>query len=162
MSQTGPLCKVCRSTNVNYPEERNDEPLEEEVDNDNEMAENYPVAFAEFTSTDGWEEFQMDKLSVIAISKAFEAKNTDILTEYDLNGHRVNLKTRTEVIFAILELGSPMSVSNLNILEETARNLACYNGEYILPNGRLIIAKETGGWKIQSASFITVDNQKQT
>ena len=76
MSQTGPLCKECRSTNVNYPEDRNDEPLEEEVDNDNEMAENYPVAFAEFTSTDGWEEFQMDKLSVIAISKSFEAKNT--------------------------------------------------------------------------------------
>ena len=45
-------------------------------------------------------------------------------------------------------------------LGDTARNLACYNGETINPKGRLIITIESGGWKIQSAPFIIVDDQK--
>ena len=44
--------------------------------------------------------------------------------------------------------------------DDTARNLACYNGEKIIPKGRLIIVIESGGWKIQSAPFIIVDDQK--
>ena len=43
---------------------------------------------------------------------------------------------------------------------DTARNLACYNGETINPKGRLIITIESGGWKNQSAPFIIVDDQK--
>ena len=43
---------------------------------------------------------------------------------------------------------------------DTARNLACYNGETIVPKGRLIIAIESGAWKIQSAPFIMVDDKK--
>ena len=44
--------------------------------------------------------------------------------------------------------------------DDTTRNLACYNGETIIPKGRLIITIESGGWKIQSAPFIIVDDQK--
>ena len=44
--------------------------------------------------------------------------------------------------------------------EGTARNLACYNGETINPKGRLIITIESGGWKIQTAPLIIVDDQK--
>ena len=42
---------------------------------------------------------------------------------------------------------------------DTARNLACYNSETIIPKGRLIISIESGGWKIQSAPFIVVDDK---
>ena len=45
-------------------------------------------------------------------------------------------------------------------LENTARNLACYNGETIVPKGRLIVTIESGGWKIRAAPLIIVDNQK--
>ena len=31
---------------------------------------------------------------------------------------------------------------------ETARNLACYNGEKTIPKGRLIVTIESGGWKL--------------
>ena len=44
--------------------------------------------------------------------------------------------------------------------EDTARNLACYNGETIVPKGRLIVTIESGGWKKRAAPFIIVDNQK--
>ena len=43
---------------------------------------------------------------------------------------------------------------------DTARNLACYNGETINPKGRLIITIESGRWKVHSAPFIIVDDQK--
>ena len=39
-------------------------------------------------------------------------------------------------------------------------DLACYNGETIVPKGRLIVTIESGGWKIGAAPFIIVDNQK--
>ena len=38
---------------------------------ENEMTDNDPVPFAELTSTDGWEAYQLDKLSVMAITEAF-------------------------------------------------------------------------------------------
>ena len=44
--------------------------------------------------------------------------------------------------------------------EDTARNLACYNGESINPKGRLVVMIESEGWKIQTAPFIIVDNHK--
>ena len=45
-------------------------------------------------------------------------------------------------------------------LEDTARNLAYYIGETIVPKRRLIATVESGGWKISAAQFIIVDNQK--
>ena len=44
--------------------------------------------------------------------------------------------------------------------DDTVRNLACYNGDTIVPKGRLIIANESGGWQVQSAPFIVVDDKK--
>ena len=43
---------------------------------------------------------------------------------------------------------------------DAAKNLACYNEKHILPKGQLSIAVESGGWIIQSALFIIVDDQK--
>ena len=135
------------------------------------------MAYAEFTTNNGWENYQIDEFSVMAISESFEIKNTKTTSEDNLNGHIVKLKTNTTELFAIADSGSPMSFINKktaqrleqndqtavfkNILpEDTARNLACYNGESIHPKEKLIVAIESGGWKIQTAPFIIVDNHK--
>ena len=98
----------------------------------------------------------------MAISESFEIKNTKTLSEDDLNGHIVKLKTNTTELFAIADSGSPIYLLNektaqriqqndqtavfKNIpLEDTVRNLACYNGESIHPKGRLIVTIESGG-----------------
>ena len=113
----------------------------------------------------------------MVIAESFEIKIKNILSEDDLNGHIVKLKTNSEELFAIADSGSPMSFLNEKTArrihkndksslfkcippDDTARNLACNNGETINPKGRLIITIESGSWKIQSATFIIVDDQK--
>ena len=44
--------------------------------------------------------------------------------------------------------------------EDAARTLACYNGKFIVAKRRIIIAIESAGWTIQSASFFVVDDQQ--
>ena len=80
------------------------------------------------------------------IAESFEIKNKTTLSEDDLNGHILKSKTNTEELFAITDSGSPMSFLNEKTArrsqqndksvflkcippEDTARNLACYNGE---------------------------------
>ena len=48
----------------------------------------------------------------MAISESFEIKNTKTVSEDDLNGHLVKLKTNTTELFAIADSGSPMSFIN--------------------------------------------------
>ena len=55
----------------------------------------------------------------MAISAAFEIKHAANLSEEDLNGHIIKLKTKTEDLIAIADSGSPMSFLN----KETARRL---------------------------------------
>ena len=137
------------------------------------------VAFAEFSSSNRWDDYQIDKFSVMAIAKSFQIKTTSTLAEEDLNRYIVKLKTNSEQLYAIADSGSPMSFNNENtarriqqcdkkamfktiLIGDTARNLACYNGETIVPKGRIIITIESGGWKTHSAPFIVVDDKKQT
>ena len=144
-AKRGHFGKVFRSTNVNYLEDRHEE-QQEELETERLETENDPVAFAEFTSNNGWDDYQIDKFSVMAIAESFEIKNTSTLSENDLNGHIVKLKTNTEELFAIADSGSPMSFLNEKTArriqqndksalfkcippEDSARNLACYNGE---------------------------------
>ena len=176
MCQTRPFCKVCRSTNVNYLGNRQYE-QQEEIEIEILETENDPVAFAQFTSNNGWDEYQIDKFSVMAIAESFEIKNTFFLSEDDLNGPIAKLKSNSAELFAIADSGSPITFLNektarclqqnnksalfkCNPPDNTARNLACYNGETKNPKGTLIITIESGGWKIQSAPFIIVDDQK--
>ena len=91
--------------------------------------------------------------------------HTTSLSEDDQNGQIIKLKTKTEEIFAIADSGIPMSILNKKTARpvqendkstvfnqipqgETARNVACYNGETIIPKGRLIETIESGGWKL--------------
>ena len=48
----------------------------------------------------------------MAIAESFEIKNSNLLSENDLNGHVVKLKTKAEQLFAIADLGSPKSFLN--------------------------------------------------
>ena len=45
----------------------------------------------------------------MAISEAFETKQATNLSEEDLNGHIIKLKTKTEDLYAIADSVSPMS-----------------------------------------------------
>ena len=84
---------------------------------------------------------------------------------------------KTEEIFAVADSVFPMSFLNEKTARplqendkslafdqtsqgETARILACYKGESIIPKGRLIATIQSGGLKIKAASFIIVDDQK--
>ena len=135
------------------------------------------MAYAEVTRNNGWETYQKDELSVMAISESFEIKNMKTISEDDLNGHLIKLKTNTTELLAIAGSGSPMSFLNEKTAqrlqqndqtavfknippEDTAKNLACYNGESIHPKGSLIVKIESGGWKVQTAPFIILDNHK--
>ena len=90
---------MCRSGNVNYLGDRNNEEEQDETGSESQGTDN--------------------NFSVMAISEAFEIKQSTILSEEDLNGHIIKLKTKTEVLFAIAVSRSPMSFLN----EKTARRL---------------------------------------
>ena len=99
-------------------EEGNDE-QQEEIEPENNITDNDPVALAEFKSKDTWEEHKIDKFSIMAISEGFEVENSASLSEDDLNGPIVKLKIKTEDIIAIADFGNSMSILN----EKTALRL---------------------------------------
>ena len=70
-AKCGNFAKVCRSTNVNYLGNINEEQQEEtKIESTGTYTE--PVAYAEFTTNNGWENYQVDDFSVMAISESFE------------------------------------------------------------------------------------------
>ena len=155
------FAKVCRSTQLNYLEDTQID-HQMELETESLETEKDPVAFVEFSSSNGWDDCQIDNFSVLAIAESFEIKITRRQAEEDLNGHIVKLKTNSEQLFAVADSGSPMSFLNEKIARriqyydkkalfktiatrETAQNLACYNGETIVLKGRLIISIESGG-----------------
>ena len=153
------MLKFGRSTQVNYLEDTVQQEELETVKTENLETENDPVAFAEFFPSNGWEDYQIDTFSVMA------------------NGHIFKLKTNSEQLFAFADSVSPISFLNEKIARrlqqnnkeatfktiptgDTARSLACYNHETIVPKGKLIIAIESGGWRVQSAPFIVTVDKK--
>ena len=115
-TKRGHFAKVCRSTNVNYLGNTNEE-QQEETETESTRTDTDPVAYAEFTTNNGWENYQIDDFSVMAISESFEIKNTKTISEDDLNGHIVKLKTNTTELFATADSGSPMSFLNEKIAQ---------------------------------------------
>ena len=88
------------------------------------------MAFAEISSSNDWDDNQIDNFSVMEITESFEIKNTRTLAEEDLNGHIVKLKTNSEQLFAIADLGSPMSFVN----EKTARRIQKHDKKALFKN----------------------------
>ena len=58
-----------RSTQVNYLEDTQID-QQEELDTESLETENDPVAFAEFSSSNGWDNYQIDNFSVMAIEES--------------------------------------------------------------------------------------------
>ena len=116
-----------------------------------------------------------DNYSLLAIADTFEINQTVKISDENLNGNIVKLKTKSAEILAIADSGSSISFLNETTArrihqndkstvkkfppEDTARNLSCYNRKDIIPKGRLILAKEFGEWTIESAPYIVVDDQ---
>ena len=117
-AKCGHFAKVCFSDQVNFLQ--NNEEDDQQKENESQHQENNdndPVAFADFTSRNGWEELQRNNYSMMSISDAFEIKRTVNISEEDLNGHIVKIKSKSAEILAIADSGSPMSFLN----ETTAR-----------------------------------------
>ena len=74
---------MCRSGNVNYLGDRNNEEEQDKTESECQGTELDPVAFADFTPKNGWEEYHFDNFSVMAISEAFEIKHATNLSEED-------------------------------------------------------------------------------
>ena len=65
-AKRGQFAIVCRSTNVNYLGNTNDE-QQEEKEIESTETDTDPVAYAEFTTNNGWENYQIDEITVMAI-----------------------------------------------------------------------------------------------
>ena len=101
----------------------------------------------------------------------------DIITDTDLQGHPIQVCSEKNNIVFIADTGSPTSFVNektANFLVSTvklafkinsgdndeANRMFCYNGYKIPSLGRLIAPIESGGWTMQTASFIVVDDRR--
>ena len=118
---------------MNYSEDSQID-QQEELETEKLETENNPVAFAEFSSSNGCDDYQVDNFSVMAIAESFEIKNTGKLAEEDVNGQIVKLKTNSEQLYAIADSGSPMSFLN----EKTARRIQQYDKKVLfktIPTG---------------------------
>ena len=72
-AKRGHFAKVCQSTKVNYLGNTNEEQQEkteiESTETDSDL-----IAYAEFTTNNGYENYQIDEFSAMAISESFEKK----------------------------------------------------------------------------------------
>ena len=163
--------------NKNYLQQSSRNPPEREQEERTEDDEIDPVAYAEFISTNVWEDISRDKFTIMINLEAYEMKNLIDVRKEDLNGHIVKLKKKSENIFAVADSGSPMSFLNEKTanrlqtndisarfkyipLKDAARRLACYNEKCIIRKRLSKTAIESVGWTIKSAPFIIVDDQK--
>ena len=119
-----------------------------------------------------------DNYSLLAIADTFEINQTVKISDENLNGNIVKLKTKSAEILAIADSGSSISFLNETTArrihqndkstvkkippEDTARNLSCYNRKDIIPKGRLILAKEFGEWTIDRPHILWWTTKTQT
>ena len=95
-SKWGHLANVCRSDNVNFLQNNNEiKPRNDNDDQPYETEDDDSVAFAEFTAQNGWEELQRDIFSMLAIADAVEIKETMEISEENLNGYNLKIKTKS-------------------------------------------------------------------
>ena len=123
----------------------------------------------------GWELIHPDDTSTNWIK--LEPRRAEVITNTDLQGDLIRVQSETNNIVFIADTGSPTSFVNektANLLASTvksavktklgdddeANRMVCYNGYKIPSLGRLIAPIELGGWTIQTASFIVVDDRR--
>ena len=122
-----------------------------------------------------WELVHPDDTSTNWIK--FEPRRAEVITNNDIQGHLNRVRSETNNIVFIADTGSSTSFVNektANLLtssvksavktklgeDDEANKMVCYNGYKIPSLGRLIASIESGGWTIQIASFIVVDDRR--
>ena len=123
----------------------------------------------------GWDLIHPNDHSVNAVS--FQEETVDKLKADDLKGDLIPVKIGNNYIVFIADTGSPTSFANnktATTLQNTvtkarriqlnqddeANRMVCYNGYKIPTFGRLITPIESGGWTINTAPFIVVDDKR--
>ena len=123
----------------------------------------------------GWDLIHPNDHSVNAVS--FQEETADKLKADDLKGHLIRVKIGDNDIVFIADTGSPTSFVNnktATTLQNTVTNtrriqlnqddeanrMVCYNGYKISTFDRLITPIESGGWTINTAPFIVVDDKR--
>ena len=170
-TKRGHFAKPCKSSEVNA--------IQKNVPQQQDLQEIYMTAYVNYLQAGdiipGWELIHPDDTSTNRIK--FEPRRAEVITNTDLQGHLIRVRSETNNIVFIADTGSPTSFVNektANLLASTvksavktklgeddeANRMVCYNGYKIPSLGRLIAPMESGGWTIQTASFIVVDDRR--
>ena len=170
-NKRGHYARLCNSSNINAVSEKPD-PKQNLQDTD-------IAAYVDFLQAGdvvpGWEFIHRDDNSVNAMS--FHEETADKLKTDDLKGHLIRVKIGDNDIVFIADSGSPTSFINnktATTLQNTvtsarriqlnqddeANRMVCYNCYKIPTFGRLITPIESGGWTINTAPFIVVDDKR--
>ena len=86
----GHFAEVCYPENFTYVGDRNDKEEKEEIETQSQETDKDPVAFAEFTSNNGWDEYKIDNFSVKAIWVVFEIKTQPMYQKMILSDTKLN------------------------------------------------------------------------
>ena len=170
-TKRGHYARLCNSSNVNA--------ISEEQDPELNLQDTYITAYVDYLQAGdvvpGWDLIHPNDHSVNAVS--FQEETADKLKADDLKGHLNRVKIGDNDIVFIADTGSPTSFVNnktattLQITvtntrriqlnqDDEANRMACYNGYKIPTIGRLITPIESGGWTINTAPFIVVDDKR--
>ena len=170
-TKRGHFAKLCKSSEVNA--------IQENIPHQQDLQETDMTAYVNYLQAGdfiaGWELTHPDDTSTIWIK--LEPRRAEVITNTDLQGNLIRVRSETNNIVFIADTGSPTSFVNeqtANLLASTvksaiktkledddgANRIVCYNGYKIPSLGRLIAPIESGGWTIQTASFIVVDDRR--
>ena len=170
-TKRGHFAKLCKSSGVNV--------IQENIPQQQNIQETDMTAYVDYLQAGdiipGWELVHPDDTSTNWIK--FEPRRAEVITNNDLQGHLIRVRSETNNIVFIADTGSPTSFVNertANFLtssvksavkttlreDDEANRMVCYNGYKIPSLGRLIASIESGGWTVQIASFIVVDDRR--
>ena len=170
-TKRGHYARLCNSSNVNA--------ISEETDPELNMQDTDIAAYVDYLQAGdvipGWELVHPDDNSVNAVN--FHEETAEKLTTDDLIGHLIRVKIGNNNITFIADTGSPTSLLNNKTAvtlqstvsrarriqinqDDEANRMVCYNGYKIPAFGRLIAPIESGGWTINTAPFVVVDDKR--
>ena len=170
-TKRGHFARLCKSSEVNAIQEENQQ--QQDLQNTDMTA--YVNYLQAGDVIPGWELIHPDDTSTNWIN--FEPRRAEQLLDTDLKGHLIRVRSGKNNIVFIADTGSPTSFVNektANLLATTvtsavrttmrdddeANKMVCYNGYKIPSLGRLTAPIESGGWTIQTSSFIVVDDRR--
>ena len=170
-TKRGHFAKLCKSSGVNV--------IQENIPQQQDLQETDITAYVNYLQAGdiipGWQLVHPDDTSTNWIK--FEPRRAEVISNNDLQKHLIRIRSERNIIVFIADTGSPTSFVNekpAKLLTSTvksavkttlgeddeANRIVCYNGYKVPSPGRLIAPIESGGWTIQTASFIVVDDRR--